>query len=353
MDDNKVWAFSNTGTRSHAFVATAGLGRRRAMCSARVERAETSIFKTFDWAKVNLPCGKCQTLYLAMVARAEASMEPVNPYDQVCEGVVTSEGAARVADDKPLPPGMNRELLRQAKAVQEAHKRLFPVEVAQTNELNERTIDAAMPTRPDMNAVTEAPDSPAVLDALHKEALEEDDRRTAEAHGVVPGARFIPRRGTRHNPERVVTVMRLNHTPYGFGVTYSIWEPGHQGPPGDWGSTVNLRLFIRQYEPEATAERDEVAEAIRTLRKAPYAAVVQAMGVLERAGIFAEASDAPLRPTRWYYTAVVKAPGADSRRVSGFVNAAHPEAARQAVRDDWKDKLRSDEYLDYLQVEEA
>jgi hypothetical protein len=65
--------------------------------------------------------------------------------------------------------------------------RTVPANVAQTNELNERTIDAAMPTRPDMNAVTEALDSPAVLDALHAEALKEEGCR----RGFTSGARVI------------------------------------------------------------------------------------------------------------------------------------------------------------------
>lgn len=361
MDRNqKVWGLANTGIKFHAFVqnwadkdGAVSQSFKRAMCRKTIARSADMIGAGIDDVKSQASlCDQCVKLFVAMVARAEASMEPVNPYDQVCEGVVTAEGAARVADDKPLPPGMNRELLRQAKAVKEAHERLFPARVAEVNELNERTIDAAMPTRPDMNAVTEALDSPAVLDAFHAEALEEDARRTAAAHGVVPGARFKPRHGTHNNSDRIVTVTRVSvgATP-DIGVAYDIWEPSYQGKPENWGSAVGLKLFLRLYEPETTAERDAVAEAIRTLRQAPYASVVQAMGVLERAGFFAETTAAPPSPVRWYYAAVIKAPGADSHRICGFVNALHPEGARQAVREDWADKLRSGEYLDYIQVE--
>lgn len=123
--NEKIWAYSNTGTRAHAFVQawkdngwSQSGNHLRAMCRGTIARHENSLFYSkSDMAGI---CTRCETLATAVWDRAEASMQP-----------------ATEAQDLGY----------------EAH-----AEVVETQQ-------------PDWDAVDEALDSPDVMDALHAEAL--------------------------------------------------------------------------------------------------------------------------------------------------------------------------------------
>lgn len=72
--NEKIWAFSNTGTKMHAFVQLAGEGRKRAMCRSTIARNADATFTTANHA-VGV-CPRCEKLAQAMWDRAEASMQP-------------------------------------------------------------------------------------------------------------------------------------------------------------------------------------------------------------------------------------------------------------------------------------
>ena len=95
--NEKVWAWANTGSKVHAFVQSAGLGRLRAMCRSNITRTSDSLFYGRNDRNVFSACIRCETLANARWDRVDASMEPVDAYDQVCEGIVT-EPAAQTPD---------------------------------------------------------------------------------------------------------------------------------------------------------------------------------------------------------------------------------------------------------------
>lgn len=103
MNDNRVWNFTATGDKLHAFIGG------HAICRKNLKDGSTRpVFKdeAMKLAGAHMGytiCASCVKKFDAMVARQEASMAAVNPYDQVCEGVETVEGQAQVAsDDEPV-----------------------------------------------------------------------------------------------------------------------------------------------------------------------------------------------------------------------------------------------------------
>lgn len=250
--NEEIWAYSGTGTKVHAFVGDASYEiHNRALCNKRITRTKGSLFESLKvkQRRVSPICSSCLKKAEEMWDRAEASMQAVNPYDQVCEGVVTEEGAARVAEDKPkpVPADMNRELLRQAQIVAEVTRELFPKSVRTVSQL------------PDELAVLDALNGQVVMDALHAEAIEMDAVETAKAAGVEIGRTYRPKLGAaiRHNPERIVTVCSIRAHERDTWVGYTIWEPGYQGSSGNWGSSTTLAGFLRMYEPTANTTEKE------------------------------------------------------------------------------------------------
>jgi DNA-binding CsgD family transcriptional regulator len=142
MSDTKVWAWANSGSKVHAFVQL-GEGmtqHKRAMCRKTIMRSVDAILREkTDAGYPGSICPNCEKKFNEMIARAEASMEPVNPYDQVCEGI---EPAA------------------------------------------------------DEDAVLEALNSPAVIDALHAEAIEMNEQYDKEENVAQNEARRIAGRST-------------------------------------------------------------------------------------------------------------------------------------------------------------
>lgn len=146
--NEKIWAESNTGTRMHAFVQSGTDGNLRAMCRSTIERSTKARYVGKDEAF--LICARCVKLANAMWDRAEASLEQADPYSDGFHTVdETTADANRETEKKPatIPADMNRELLRQSRAVAEVHKRLFLSDI----------------------------------DATHAEALAEDEARTKAA----------------------------------------------------------------------------------------------------------------------------------------------------------------------------
>lgn len=79
MDRNeKIWAWSNTGTKIHAFIERGGV-KRVGMCRSNMYRSSTAAFDAIDnlatGHKFNV-CTRCLELAEAMWDRAEASMQP-------------------------------------------------------------------------------------------------------------------------------------------------------------------------------------------------------------------------------------------------------------------------------------
>jgi len=74
--NEKIWSYSNTGTRMHAFVQTSRLGYVRAMCRSSIEVPDT--FTMVGKDEAYLKCSRCTKLAVAMWDRAEASLAPVD-----------------------------------------------------------------------------------------------------------------------------------------------------------------------------------------------------------------------------------------------------------------------------------
>lgn len=216
--NEEIWAYSGTGTKVHAFVGDASYeNHNRALCNKRITRTKDSLFESLKvkQRRGSVICTRCVKLAEEMWDRAEASVQAVNPYDQVCEGVVTEEGAAKVAE--------------------------------------------AVSQLPDELAVLDALNSQVVMDALHAEAIEMDAVETTKAAGVEIGRTYRPKLGAaiRHNPERIVTVCSIRAHERDTWVGYTIWEPGYQGSSGNWGSSTTLAGFLRMYEPTANTTEKE------------------------------------------------------------------------------------------------
>lgn len=102
-NETKVWGFTLQGNTLHAFIGGPAMCRKNITTPLK-ERCDLDMARQMaDEAHMGFKvCKGCEKKYLAMVARAEASVQSVNPYDQVCEGVVTVAGAARAAgNDEP------------------------------------------------------------------------------------------------------------------------------------------------------------------------------------------------------------------------------------------------------------
>jgi hypothetical protein len=87
VNDTRVFAPSNTGTKAHAFLGSRGAkpGNLRAACRVTIQRAATgTTFISLDRArKFYSVCDNCVKLYAEAEARAEASMQPATEADDL------------------------------------------------------------------------------------------------------------------------------------------------------------------------------------------------------------------------------------------------------------------------------
>lgn len=217
--NEKIWAESNTGTRMHAFVQSGTDGNLRAMCRSTIERSTGARYVGKDEAF--LICSRCVKLAVAMWNRAEASMEQADPYSDGFHTVdETTADANRETEKKPvaISADMNRELLRQARAVAEAHKRLFPSD-----------IDATHAEALEMDAAGEA------LTAAHRDAMtllepeEKPKRWHYECHVVNTDNRFLAKyRGYMTDTQAIRVERRVRDiygTPSGRHLTNFVIRP--------------------------------------------------------------------------------------------------------------------------------
>lgn len=166
VDRNEnIWAWANTGSKIHAFVqmVDGSVNHKRAMCRKTITRNSDTQFQGQNELKyASQVCTRCVTLANEMWDRAEASMQPSSDYH--------AEGWVEPVAERgtPIPADMNRELLRQAKAVAEAHKMLFPAPVIREDNM--------------LHLV-----SHSRMDALHAEALAMDAEETAKAEAHLRG----------------------------------------------------------------------------------------------------------------------------------------------------------------------
>jgi hypothetical protein len=179
MDRNeKVWAYSNTGTKAHAFVqvwkdkdGNESTQHLRALCRGTIARHKDSIFASKDTLQIR--CPNCEKKFDAMHDRAEASMAPVNPYDQVCEGI-----EPEVAPE--LPAGTRVAYGKVTGTVSYGERGCVTAPnhpnygLTYVTVLLDRKDGLKLPRRLFVEELTN-------MDALHAEALEMDAEETAKA----------------------------------------------------------------------------------------------------------------------------------------------------------------------------
>jgi len=109
INDSRVFAPSNTGTKAHAFLGSrdAKPGNLRAACRSTIQRSVSTAFVSLDTArKVYSVCESCVKLYLAAEDRAEASMRPATEaYDlgYVAPVDERTEAPQPAAEATPVP----------------------------------------------------------------------------------------------------------------------------------------------------------------------------------------------------------------------------------------------------------
>ena len=86
INDTRVFAPSNTGTKAHAFLGSRGAkpGNLRAACRVTIQRSTDSTFVSLDRArKFYTVCDNCVKLYKAAEDRADNSMQPATEADDL------------------------------------------------------------------------------------------------------------------------------------------------------------------------------------------------------------------------------------------------------------------------------
>jgi hypothetical protein len=95
--NEKIWAVVNGGAKLHAFVQAGREGRVRAMCRESYQIVDSALMRGLD-DLYSAPCTRCLKLAEAMWDRAEASMAPVDTHEnptasQDYYGAVADESA--------------------------------------------------------------------------------------------------------------------------------------------------------------------------------------------------------------------------------------------------------------------
>jgi len=109
INDSRVFAPSNTGTKAHAFLGSrdAKPGNLRAACRSTIQRSVSTAFVSLDTARnVYSVCDSCVKLYLAAEDRADNSMRPATEVDDL--GYVApvderTEAPQPAAEATPVP----------------------------------------------------------------------------------------------------------------------------------------------------------------------------------------------------------------------------------------------------------
>jgi len=109
INDSRVFAPSNTGTKAHAFLGSrdAKPGNLRAACRSTIQRSVSAAFVSLDTARnVYSVCDSCVKLYLAAEDRADNSMRPATEVDDL--GYVApvderTEAPQPAAEATPVP----------------------------------------------------------------------------------------------------------------------------------------------------------------------------------------------------------------------------------------------------------
>lgn len=297
--NNRIWAYSNSGMKIHAFAEDSGTGHRQALCSPRITRPASAIYQTTEDVRRSPLCTRCEKKDGERRARIEASMEPVNPYDQVCEGEFLGEdtycGKGHAKDE-------NGECGR-------------------------------------------------CIAELHAEALREDAIHDARAEGFTEGAEFVPtpENRWRKGVEKVV-IERLwaSKTDGHVAVSFDIYNTADwQGRPYKTSSALALDLFRDLYrKPKPEGFDDTVVQALRKLRgfardnrHGPFADLVAAIDTLDNAGVFAVVDEQtgydvdPEPEVVWAWSANVRAEDGDRvlRTLTGSVRARTRDGAHADI----------------------
>jgi len=82
-NDTHVWAYSNTGTRAHAFLRTAEDGRLVAACRKTTTREASALMYPAEAFSELTRCGICEKAHRSYLARVESSMAPATESDDL------------------------------------------------------------------------------------------------------------------------------------------------------------------------------------------------------------------------------------------------------------------------------
>lgn len=112
---DKTWALTETGTAFHSFAGDRGVCRKNLRPGrAQTLRTRESVQHTVDTTRVGFRmCATCVKKDDGYQARLAASLAPVNPYDQVCEGIVTSRDVAEAQIAKLGLSEADAEMVRE------------------------------------------------------------------------------------------------------------------------------------------------------------------------------------------------------------------------------------------------
>lgn len=192
MDRNgKIWAYSNTGTKAHAFIQSAGEGSKRAVCRASITRSSDATF--VRKAMVVGICGACEKKVTAMYDRAEASMQPATESHDL--GYVAPAGKftdtqrdAMQDEFDAVVAAAQAPKADEAETATESHE----LETATVAKFTDALRDAVQTFSSLRSPIASASSAfgawaeTANLDALHAEALEMDELETARAAAREP-----------------------------------------------------------------------------------------------------------------------------------------------------------------------
>lgn len=382
---DKVWAYSNTGMKIHAFAEDSGTGHRQALCSPRITRPASAIYQTTEDVHRSPLCTRCEKKDGERRARIEASMEPVNPYDQVCEGVEPMTNAEMVQAQvlgakvmargeelifEPVPHLRAAPWIAKDGSLSRYSRSEVTVEYPQPEGVkddedtcpNGQDRDECSETDPcescwqdqqeegdmieeSMGFNAGAP-APSIAEALREDALHD-----ARAEGFTEGAEFVPtpENRWRKGVEKVV-IERLwaSKTDGHVAVSFDIYNTADwQGRPYKTSSALALDLFRDLYrKPKPEGFDDTVVQALRKLRgfardnqRGPFADLVDAIDTLDNAGVFAAVDEQtgydvdPTPEVVWSWSANVRAEDGDRvlRALTGSVRARTRDGAHADV----------------------
>jgi hypothetical protein len=102
--NEKIWSYTATGTVMHAFVQSAGGGRVRALCRPSITRDKSLLFLGLDASRQPFACASCLKRARYMWNRAEASMAPVDTHENP---TASQDYYGAVADESAVIEALN------------------------------------------------------------------------------------------------------------------------------------------------------------------------------------------------------------------------------------------------------